>query len=83
MLLPIIFPRAISGFLSADAKTLTTSSGAEVPNATIVSPITMFGIFNFFAREDALSISKFAPRINGTKPAMSKLKNNIFLYPNL
>jgi len=40
ILLPIIFPNAISDCLLSDAIIEVTSSGALVPNATIVSQIT-------------------------------------------
>jgi hypothetical protein len=61
ILLPTIFPIVISEFFDIDANTFTINSGAEVPNATIVKPITIFGILCFFANEDALSTNKFAP----------------------
>ena len=45
MLLPITFPIASSGFESRAAKIATASSGAEVPNAITVAPITKGLIF--------------------------------------
>ena len=39
MLLPTIFPMAISALCFRAADTLVTSSGRLVPNATMVSPI--------------------------------------------
>ena len=39
ILLPTIFPMAMSAFPFLAAITLVTSSGSDVPNATIVSPI--------------------------------------------
>ena len=40
VLLPTIFPIVISAFPLAAAVRLTAASGAEVPMATIVKPIT-------------------------------------------
>jgi hypothetical protein len=77
ILLPIIFPRTISVLLFIAAKILTTISGADVPKATIVNPITIFGIFNFFARDDDPSTKIFAPTISGKKPTMTRSKFNI------
>ena len=45
MLLPISLPIASSGFESSAAKIATASSGAEVPNAITVAPITKGLIF--------------------------------------
>ncbi len=64
----MIFPRTIAVSFSAAAIIFTTSSGDEVPKATIVSPITILGILNFFARFEAPSTSLFAPKINAIKP---------------
>ena len=41
ILLPIIFPTAISQFFFIAADTDVNSSGKEVPKATIVSPINL------------------------------------------
>ena len=43
ILLPIMFPTATSSKPEIAASILTTNSGAEVPKATIVSAIIMFG----------------------------------------
>jgi len=48
---PTILPRAMSGFHLRLAKTLTASSGREVPNATTVRPMTRLEIPNFLAIE--------------------------------
>lgn len=40
--------------------TFTTNSGAEVPNATMVSQITISEIENFFANAEAPSTSRSA-----------------------
>jgi hypothetical protein len=43
------------------ANMLTTISGVDVPNPTMVRPMTIVGIFNLFASEEALSTSRPAP----------------------
>ena len=52
----------------------TASSGADVPKATIVSPIIIFGILKFCAIEDAPSTNKSAPFISSINP---NTKSNI------
>ena len=56
MLLHKIFQTAIHVFQLKAAITLIASSGADVQNATTVSPIIKPEILNFFAIEDAPSI---------------------------
>ena len=73
ILLPTTFPMAISDDPSRTEKILTISSGAEVPNATTVSPITMGVIPNFLAREDAPRTRVSAPAIKITKPIIRKI----------
>lgn len=46
---PIILPIAISSLPENVATNVTTNSGKEVPNATIVRPITSLDIPNFLA----------------------------------
>ena len=53
VLLPIIFPIAISVFPLTAAVRLTTSSGADVPKATTVSPMTIVGTPAIFERDPA------------------------------
>jgi hypothetical protein len=60
-------------------KRLTTSSGDDVPKPTIVRPITKAGIFSRFAREEALSTKRFAPKINGTNPAINNKRYHMKL----
>ncbi len=61
MLLPRMFPSTISVLPPSEAKKLMMNSGADVPKDTIVSPMTMLGMFRRFARDDALSTSMSAP----------------------
>lgn len=56
----------------------TTSSGAEVPKATIVSPITISEILNLFAVDEAPETSISAPLIKNTNPKIKSAIVNIF-----
>src|SRR5690606_38396210 len=79
-LLPITFPSTISELPLEDAKTFTTNSGAEVPKATTVRPITILEIPILAARLEAESTSLSAPTIRATKPKRSrKIFNNMNL----
>ena len=82
MLLPIIFPTKIScSFFIADIIDVT-SSGNDVPNATIVNAITIFGTLKFSASEDAPSTNMSAPLINNTNPTTNKIMyRNILSLP--
>ena len=60
---------------------MTAASGAEVPMATIVSPITIAGTLNFFAIEAAPSTNKSAPFISKKKPTIKSI-NDIFIPPS-
>ncbi|GAB3004001.1 hypothetical protein GCM10027284_22210 [Cyclobacterium sediminis] len=51
-----------------EAKKLTINSGADVPKATIVNPITKSEILFFFANEEAPDTSQFAPKIRLINP---------------
>ena len=77
MLEPIMFPREISLLPAIPAAMLTDASGALVPIATTVRPITTDGIFSICAIEDAPSTKKSAPFINKTKP---KINNTYIIY---
>ena len=68
LLLPIIFPKTISENPLNEATQLTINSGAEVPKATIVKPITRSGTLFFFAKEEAPDTSQFAPKIRHVNP---------------
>jgi hypothetical protein len=78
----IIFPSTISLASFTLPITFTTNSGADVPNATIVSPITKSDICNFFANDDAPSTRKSAPfikRINH-RTMRTRERNILFLF---
>ena len=62
--------------------TFTTSSGAEVPKATMVSPITILGILNLLAITEAPSTREFAPKTKKTTP-ISKIIKDIINPPKL
>jgi hypothetical protein len=74
MLLPTTLPIVISELPSMEAKIFTKSSGADVPNDTIVSPITICETPNLAARDDAPLTRKSAPLTSKMKPRISKIK---------
>ena len=80
ILLPTTLPMAMSALPLRAEDTLTVSSGAEVPNATIVSPITMEGIRRRLATEAAPSVSPLAPRRMIINPP---IRNSIFMFFSL
>ena len=51
---------------------MTAASGSDVPIATMVSPITSWGIPNFSATLPAPSTNQSAPFTRSTKPRASK-----------
>ncbi|SRR5690554_2927776 len=71
MLLPITLPYTTSFKPLVLDTTLTTNSGAEVPKATMVSPITNSDTLNFLAKAEAPLTRKSAPLINKAKPKNS------------
>ena len=71
ILLPSMFPIAKSVVPCSDEVILTTSSGAEVPNATIVSPTIISDTPNFLAIVLAQSTRKSAPLISSINQIMS------------
>ena len=77
---PIAFPsaRPLSPFLVATME--VTSSGREVPIATMVSPITMGGMRKRLATEAAPSVNPLAPRRMRINPPIS---NNTVSYTHL
>lgn len=65
---PTTFPMAMP-FIPFNAEVrLTASSGRLVPNATIVSPITMEGIWKILAIPELPSTKKSAPFTRSKKP---------------
>ena len=58
----------MSGSPSNEATEFITNSGAEVPKATIVKPITRSETLFFLAKAEAPSTSQFAPKIRPAKP---------------
>lgn len=73
ILLPIIFPRAISPTHCTAASTLTTSSGTDVPSATSVRPTTIGDTFILLARDEEPSTSQSAPLTRRIKPITNKI----------
>ena len=70
MLLPTTLPRPMSDWPSHPALTDTAISGALVPYATIVSPMTNDDTPHAAAMRDAPRTSQSAPNTNKTRPAM-------------
>ena len=68
---PTTLLMAISLLPARAALMLTEASGALVPMATMVSPITTLGTFRIWAREELPSTKKSAPLIKRTNPTTS------------
>jgi hypothetical protein len=73
MLLPIIFPIAMSLDPFIDAVKLTANSGLEVPNATTVKPITIGFIPRSRDSFDEPLTSHSAPKYTPVIPAINKI----------
>jgi hypothetical protein len=69
ILLPTTLPIAISALPCIEDRRLITNSGADVPNATIVRPITRSDILNRLATDAAPSVSALAPANINARPA--------------
>ena len=70
---PTTLPIARSGLPLKAESTLTVSSGAEVPKATIVRPITKFEMRNRLATAAAPSVRALAPTRISTNPMTTKI----------
>ena len=68
MLLPTTLPMARSDWPLTAEIALTTNSGVEVPNATIVNPITKLEMLKRRAISDAPSVSQSAPLMISNNP---------------
>ena len=78
ILLPTTLPTAMSALPFRADDTLTVSSGAEVPKATIVRPITMEGIRNRLATDAAPSVRQLAPiKMRSNPPISSNISMSI------
>lgn len=69
---PITLPTAIPALSFKALVMLTINSGADVPNATIVIPITKGEIFTAFARATAPLTRNSPPKIKTIKPTRRK-----------
>ena len=69
---PITLPIAISFSFLIDATTEVTSSGSDVPTATMVNPTNVSDIPNDIAIFEALSTTIVPPPIIATKPTAEK-----------
>ena len=72
MLEPTTLPIAISVFPLMLANRLTINSGEDVPNDTMVSPITMLEMLYFLAIAAEPSTNRSAPFINNTNPIANR-----------
>lgn len=80
ILLPTTFPKPTSFVPSIAEKTLTINSGVEVPNATMVKPITICEIFSFEASDEEPPTRASAPFINKKKQTINKMiEKNIII----
>ena len=61
----------MSGYPPDAATEFTTSSGAEVPKATMVSPMAKSETLYFFARTEAPSTNQSAPLTNRSRPRIN------------
>ena len=77
MLLPMTLPTAMSVVPFRAETKLTKNSGADVPMATTVRPITICGTFNRWAIEVAPSVRRSAPHSTNAIPIII---NNIFIF---
>ena len=68
----MIFPIVIPVMPLRLEEMFTRSSGAEVPNQTIVSPMIIFDMLAFFARDEAHSIRTSAPFIRQMNPSIKR-----------
>lgn len=80
---PIIFETKSPDSPLAEAIRLTNSSGADVPNARIVRPITIGGIQNFFATCPLPSTSISPHQMSEISPSMIKnVESTIPIHPS-
>ena len=80
MLLPTTLPMANSALPLRDDRKLITNSGADVPKATMVSPIKLSLQPNFFAIKVAEFTTKRLPKITKPNPITvnaSKIQNDL------
>ena len=80
---PTTLPTARSGVpFSADTR-LTNNSGADVPAATMVRPITISGMFTRRANAAAPSVRKSAPLSTQTIPIIIIIMSNHMMIINI
>ena len=80
MLLPTTLPIASPALPLKEERKLMTNSGAEVPKATMVSPITRLEMLKRLATEAAPSVKAFAPQRMSNKPPTSNNASIIFNF---
>ncbi len=85
ILLPRMFPIAKFVVSLIAENMLTTHSGAEVPKAIMVSPITIGGMWAFFDNDDAPRTRASAPPTRITSPSinsMTGMNMGLFFFLN-
>ena len=82
ILLPTTLPIAISALPLMDDNKLMTNSGADVPKATMVKPITKSEIRNFFATAAEPSVNALAPIRISANPPIKQIKSNMYFILN-
>ena len=65
-----------------DDNKLMTNSGADVPKATMVKPITKSEIRNFFATAAEPSVNALAPIRISANPPIKQIKSNMYFILN-
>src|SRR5690606_22793890 len=81
MLLPTTFPREMSAWPRTDATTLTASSGALVPNATTVNPMTRGEMPMAAATRASPRASASAPTVRIARPATTRRRDSPMTDP--
>ena len=77
---PIILPNNKSSSPFLEDTIVVTSSGKEVPKATIVNPMSFLGTLKFKAVEEAQSTKISAPLIRKIKPSINNKIFNIKIH---
>ena len=75
MLLPIISPVAMSGWLLTTARTQFANSGKDVPAATTTTPMANNDILSFFPKLTEPLTTDSAPPTSMAKPIVSIIKS--------
>jgi hypothetical protein len=75
-----MFSKTMSESPLNEATELTINSGADVPKATIVNPITKSEILFYFANHEAPSTTQLDPKNKLVKPTNIKMEDIIIFF---